>query len=154
MGSVERPVEVTEWASRLVADAFHQPRPDVLLAGLSRVTDKKLTAPLVGGGFIVPAADASALRIVVILLGGVKPAALVSRALSAAASAVVGRQLSHGPADAAAPRPGVIILGRRKTGGSGQYGAAGVGRVFQKIGCSSRGVGSVMWSGLPQRMTV
>ena len=43
--SVERPVEVTEWAPRLVTDAFHQPRPDALLAGLSRVTDKKPAAP-------------------------------------------------------------------------------------------------------------
>ena len=73
---------------------------------------KTLTAPLVGGGFIVPVADASALRIVDILLGGVKPAALVSRAPPALAG------------------------------------------VLQKITCSSRGVGSVMWSGLPQRMTV
>ena len=51
MGSVERPVEVTEWASRLVADAFHQPRPDALPAGLSRVTDDKPAVPLVGGGW-------------------------------------------------------------------------------------------------------
>ena len=34
------------------------------------------------------------------------------------------------------------------------YSSGGAGRIFQKITCSSRGVGSVMWSRLPRRMTV